>query len=451
MGGSGNYVSTPDNASFPTSDATFIAWAAPEAISNSGTFIGKQAGAGARSVLFDLNGSNLRLVVYDDGTNSDVSQVSVSSLTDGVGYWFRATANFTTQKVDFYTSTQPLGTALDAINWTQLGTQQSTGGTGIFDSATQIEVGASGGGGGSAVFTGSISRAVVIASTDPTADPVVDFNANDYVSGVTFETPYSTVDPLANGGFDADSDWTLDANGGGGSVTISGGQLTLAQGGSSVWMAAIQAIDVSGVSSLRLEGSLVSSTDTGQKRLGVNSTSSINSVPNLGYTTTTSNSATDVSVVVDVSAYDTVYIEILEGQAAGQSSVWDNITVTPTGGTLWTLNGTAKVFSPFNQIGDLPGSSGDYFSTPDSAAASVTGDLTLVGWSAQDDWTLAETIVSKFTQAGNQRSYWLQTQADGTLRLTISDDGTAASSDTSDSTVATGFYGRHRALGKGDL
>jgi hypothetical protein len=436
-GVAGTYASTPDNASFPTSDATFVAWASLTDISVSGTFLSKQAGAGDRSVLFDLNSGNMRLVIYDDGTNSDVSSVSVSSLTSGVGYWFRATVNFTTQKVDFYTSTQPLGTSLDAINWVQLGTQQSTGGTGIFNSDTIIEIGSSGGAGGGSLIDGSIARVAVIDGTDPTADPVVDFNANDYVSGETFETPYSTADPLVNGGFDADSDWTLDDAGGGGSQTISGGQLTLTQGGSSVWMASVQAIDVSGVSTVRLEGTMVSSTTAGNKRIGINSTSSANGTPNLGWVGTTNTTETDLSVVIDVSAYDTVYVQAVDGQAALASAVFDDLTATPTGGTLWTLNGQAKIFGPTAKWVNHTDTVGQYISTPDSAAVSPTDGVATAFFGALGWQTYVgdETLSGKFNSG--QGVFLLRRLATGYLRADLS--STASSELSEDSTVPVNF------------
>lgn len=66
-------------------------------------------------------------------------------------------------------------------------------------------------------------------------------------------------------------------------------------------------------------------------------------------------------------------------------------------------------------------SSGDYFSTPDSAANSITGDITLVIEAALTDWTPAavNTFVSKDGVATN-RSYSFTVQTNGTLRFNYS-------------------------------
>jgi hypothetical protein len=86
----------------------------------------------------------------------------------------------------------------------------------------------------------------------------------------------------------------------------------------------------------------------------------------------------------------------------------------------------------------LPGSTGNYLSTPDSAALSVISDLTLVVGVAMDDWTPAaiSTLANKWTTSGNQRSYMLQVLTDGKLRLSWSANGTAVLS--ADSSAAVG-------------
>jgi hypothetical protein len=75
----------------------------------------------------------------------------------------------------------------------------------------------------------------------------------------------------------------------------------------------------------------------------------------------------------------------------------------------------------------LPGTAGNYASTPDSAAASITGDIDIRVRVAMDDWTPAatSTLLSKWLTTGNQRAYMLQVLAAGTLRLSWSANGTA--------------------------
>jgi hypothetical protein len=76
----------------------------------------------------------------------------------------------------------------------------------------------------------------------------------------------------------------------------------------------------------------------------------------------------------------------------------------------------------------LPGISGNYASTPDSVATSITGSIDIRCRVALDDWTPAvnATIIAKYDTAGNQRSYRLQIQnTSGEPRFLISADGIA--------------------------
>jgi hypothetical protein len=66
-------------------------------------------------------------------------------------------------------------------------------------------------------------------------------------------------------------------------------------------------------------------------------------------------------------------------------------------------------------------SAGDYVSTPDSAATSITGDITLIVEAALTDWTPAaiNVLVSKDGVTLN-RSYSLTVQTNGTIRFNYS-------------------------------
>lgn len=77
-------------------------------------------------------------------------------------------------------------------------------------------------------------------------------------------------------------------------------------------------------------------------------------------------------------------------------------------------------------------SAGDSFSTPDSAATSITGDITIVVEAALTDWTPAavNVFVSK-DNASNQRSYALTLQTTGNIRFNYSLNGTTLISVTS--------------------
>lgn len=89
------------------------------------------------------------------------------------------------------------------------------------------------------------------------------------------------------------------------------------------------------------------------------------------------------------------------------------------------------------------GVSGDFASTPDTAANSITGDMTLIAYIQPDDWTPSsfKTIISKWESTGNNRAYLfrLDGSSSGKLILTRSSDGTAGSALSKESTVPTGF------------
>lgn len=82
------------------------------------------------------------------------------------------------------------------------------------------------------------------------------------------------------------------------------------------------------------------------------------------------------------------------------------------------------------QYGYTNGVSGNYFSTPDSAAVSITGDLDLRAQIALADWTPATNnrIISKFG-TGVTRSYCLMVTTTGALRASLSSDGSTLNAD----------------------
>jgi hypothetical protein len=91
------------------------------------------------------------------------------------------------------------------------------------------------------------------------------------------------------------------------------------------------------------------------------------------------------------------------------------------------------------KYGSLPGTSGNYFSTPDSAANSITGDIDIRAYVAMDDWTPSadQTIASKFDAGTGNRCYFFRVQTDGTLFLLTNSSGTSSANNVSfASTVA---------------
>lgn len=72
-----------------------------------------------------------------------------------------------------------------------------------------------------------------------------------------------------------------------------------------------------------------------------------------------------------------------------------------------------------------PGGSGNFFSTPDSAAASVTGDITLEWIGYMFDWTpsTSHDVIAKWAGVG-LRSYLLRLETDGKVSLFLTANGT---------------------------
>lgn len=87
---------------------------------------------------------------------------------------------------------------------------------------------------------------------------------------------------------------------------------------------------------------------------------------------------------------------------------------------------------------DIPGTSGNVLTTPDVGTLDITADLTIIALIAPDDWTpaSAQTVVSKWVNGGNQRSYRLDLNTAGTLSLFWSTTG--ADNPSAISTVAVG-------------
>lgn len=88
---------------------------------------------------------------------------------------------------------------------------------------------------------------------------------------------------------------------------------------------------------------------------------------------------------------------------------------------------------------NLPGSSGDFISTPDSVANSITGDIEIIVDLILPDWTPAtnQLLVGKIDSTTN-RSYFFQVLNAGRLNFTTSTDGSTGGQTTTASTVVTG-------------
>lgn len=118
-------------------------------------------------------------------------------------------------------------------------------------------------------------------------------------------------------------------------------------------------------------------------------------------------------------AYTTM--NIAPGRSLNLQATRTFTTTTPN------INGTV------NGYNYMPGVAAHYISAPDSAGLSVAGDHTVLCRVAMDDWTPAtiSTLVSKWDDTGNQKSYLLRVNTTGTLRVDLSGDGSATSAGSS--------------------
>jgi len=92
-------------------------------------------------------------------------------------------------------------------------------------------------------------------------------------------------------------------------------------------------------------------------------------------------------------------------------SISPSITKSITRNVSPSLDGVAKAV--------FPGASGDFISTPDSVAASITGDIDIRGDLEPDDWSAAanQGIISKWSSAGPDRAYLFYIDTSGFLHF----------------------------------
>lgn len=147
----------------------------------------------------------------------------------------------------------------------------------------------------------------------------------------------------------------------------------------------------------------------------------------------------------------TVYaVEVIDGSTTiidldftRDAKAGETASVTDLLGNVWTFNGSLTVtdengLTPNTKALRLPGTSGNYVSTPDTAALDITGDIDIRCRVALDDWTPAAAVAlaGKWNTTTFERAYLLQMLSTGVLRLTWSTDGTFGTVVTVDSSVA---------------
>jgi hypothetical protein len=113
----------------------------------------------------------------------------------------------------------------------------------------------------------------------------------------------------------------------------------------------------------------------------------------------------------------------------------DDFSVVGPGGTL----GSATTYSRgpralswnFSVASDglvLAGASGDFASTPDTAALDITGDIDIRADVTLNDWVsgASQALVAKYIPGTNQRSYMMWLNSTGQFQINFSDNGTNA-------------------------
>jgi hypothetical protein len=209
-------------------------------------------------------------------------------------------------------------------------------------------------------------------------------------------------------------------------------------------------LSVAGTRTVDLRGSTITLTGTGN-------------VWNVNATGLTLNQSTSTIKITDATAaaktfggvgktYNNVWFS---GLSVGHfiitgANTFNDLKVDP-GNVLLNTAGTTQTVASLTASGNAPGGgdavvgrlfgiAGGYFSTPDSAAASVTGDIDISVKVAMADWTptVENVLLSKYLTAGNQISYAFDVQGStGNLRLYTSPNGSTLRTNTS--TAATGF------------
>ena len=141
---SGSYVSTPDTAALSTVGDIGIAvrvalddWT-PAAINE---LVSKYAGAGQRSFSFRVKTDGKLDFHYTVAGTTEVAATSTvaTGIADGTASWLYVTRNSTTGDVKFYTAADAAGIP---GAWTQLGTTVATAASAMFDSTTDLTIGA---------------------------------------------------------------------------------------------------------------------------------------------------------------------------------------------------------------------------------------------------------------------------------------------------------------------
>jgi hypothetical protein len=464
-GVSGNYVSTPDNSAISiTGDIDIRAKVAMDrwTPASAQVVLGKRGDAGQRGWYMYVQASGLLGAgISNDGTvERFLNSGSATDFADGAVGWIRFTRVSATGVYVFYKST-------DGVNWTSL-----TGGTDttgdLFDNTETLKIGARDSGSepmlghvyyaevrsgidGNVVANFDVTKIPVRGFASPTTTPVLPRNlltANQAdvetdttgfgatggstlaQTAVAFNTGAASLEMTTGAG--ANPATFLGRAGGvggsGGTFAVTPGKTytfigyarsLLATNSLQIkiaWYTSANAFISQAAASFNL-----SSTWTLRTVSGVAPATAAWGVP---YWTFAGTPGTGVVANFDTMAF-------YEGTVA----YWTPPTTWTINGTAWwwgTYTGTQRYTNALR----LPNTAGNYASTPDSAALSITGDIDIRAKVALNDWTPSarQMLVTKYNTTGNQRAYAFSLTATGRLEIAWSTDGTAFS--TKESTVA---------------
>lgn len=106
---------------------------------------------------------------------------------------------------------------------------------------------------------------------------------------------------------------------------------------------------------------------------------------------------------------------------------YDNTLTTP-----WSTNANGYIPVSTDAYGYNMTAAGDFITTPDSVATSITGNITLIVEASLDNWlpTATSALLSK-DNAAFQRSYALTVQTTGAFRFSVTTNGSTLISTTS--------------------
>jgi hypothetical protein len=459
-GVTGNYASTPAQAAHAlTGDIEIIAQVTPASITQIGDIVARWNNATSSGYLFRLNSGNLEFVIGFGGSTQ--SRQYAHNLAAGETVWLRATRT-AAGVIVLYKSP-------DGATWTSLGSNAGNA-SALADSANALVVGGRVDVAGNP-FLGAIHRAIVKDSIDGTTVFDVDFTTQPdrsrYISNTANLLDKDTSDLEGSIGQWVGSTGTpaiersiVQAKSGAASLLVTAGSTA------SVSVETSGAALVSLVPCVPLTDYVVMFSAVA----GINSrtvapfirwydiagnliTSSVGS-----YTPISTSGWSDFSVVLTAPA-NAYYLRggfnISSGGAIGDTFFIDEIGVYQAssaqtwsaGGTPVKINTSAATTNdpkwlPYDSTNGkyvyLPALTGNYVGSPDSAALSITGDITIDCHAALDDWTPASEsgLVTKWDIGSANRSYILSVLPSGVLRFYKSGDGTAAQN--VDSSVTTG-------------